>query len=439
MLILALVSGGILAFRPAPPEADLVFWTFAQSHADTYRSIIAEFEKQTGKKVDIQLVAPRAENTRLESMFMSGQSDRVLPDVVEIEITNVARFLRPPLKEVGLLPLNDYLQQGRWDQKIPATRLATWTKDNVIFGLPHDLHPVTIAYRQDLFQEAGINLEDAKTWPQFQQMCLQFQNYWRAKGYPTRHAMELSRSTADSLIIMLLQRGLNVIDQHEKIHINDPIVAQTLAFYAQLVAGQNAIGAQSGNSGIWTTDLLQGNLCAFFCPDWRASDPRDFAPQLAGKLRMIPLPKFESADSPTSTWGGTMIAITRNSRHHDDAWKLIEFLYLSRSGLDARLKVTDILPPLMTWWNLPIFHREDPYYGGQKIEELYIQMAAQLPARYVTPFTAVAESALTIVIGRATRYVENYGTAGLEAQCQQWLDFVAADLNRRIQHGRFDN
>ncbi|HEY2759362.1 MAG TPA: extracellular solute-binding protein, partial [Pirellulales bacterium] len=267
-----------------------------------------------------------------------------------------------------------------------------------------------------------------------------FQNYWRERGYPTRHAIELSRSKPDDLLQMLLQRHVNVVDQYEKIHVNDPIVAQTLAFYAQLIVGPNQIATDSaGASGVWTTDLVQGNLCSFFTPDWRASDIRDFAPQLAGKMRMMPLPKFDPGDAPTATWGGTMIAITRDSKHHDDAWKLIQFLYLSRTGLDARLKVTDILPPVMQWWDLPVFHKPDPFFGGQKIEELYVDLAHQLPARYVTPVSPIAEAAMGIVVDRAVKYVQANGTAGLEPQCQKWLDFVADDLSARIQNGRFND
>src|SRR5450432_5551 len=149
MIIIALISGGFLATRHEQPKSDLVFWTFTQSHADTYRSIIAQFEKESGLKVDIQIVAPIAENVRLESMFMSGQHDRALPDVVEVEISNVARFFRPPLDEIGFLPLNDYLKKDGWDKRILPSRLATWTKGATIFGVPHDVHPVSITYRQD--------------------------------------------------------------------------------------------------------------------------------------------------------------------------------------------------------------------------------------------------------------------------------------------------
>jgi multiple sugar transport system substrate-binding protein len=134
-----------------------------------------------------------------------------------------------------------------------------------------------------------------------------------------------------------------------------------------------------------------------------------------------------------------MIGITRDSKHHEDAWKLIQFLYFSQAGLDARLKVTNILPPVIDQWNDPRFHKEDPYFGGQKIDELYVDLARQIPRRYVTPVTPIAHSALGVVVNEAVRYVRENGTEGLEAHCQHWLDLAAEDLSARIKHGRFED
>src|SRR3954451_2023502 len=86
MLVMALLSGTVLLLHRTPPRANLTLWTFTEIHANTYRSIIDQFERQTNQDVDIQLLSDRAENVRLESMFMSGQAGDVLPDVVEIEI-----------------------------------------------------------------------------------------------------------------------------------------------------------------------------------------------------------------------------------------------------------------------------------------------------------------------------------------------------------------
>ena len=131
-------------------------------------------------------------------------------------------------------------------------------------------------------------------------------------------------------------------------------------------------------------DIVAGNLCAFLTPDWRIATPKKDAPAVSGLMRMMPLPRFAATDAPTSTAGGTMLGITRHSERKDDAWKLIEFLYFSDSGLQARQQTSNILPPVISQWDDPTYHREDPYFGGQKVDELYIQLARQTPARTPT-------------------------------------------------------
>lgn len=437
MLILAAITGAGITMRPKPAEADLVFWVFADGHARTYRSIIDQFERETGLRVDIQLLSGRAMPMRLQSLFMSAADGGPLPDLVELEISWVGRFFRPPVHEVGLLPLNEYLKSGDWDTRILEPRFASWSKQDAIFGVPHDVHPVTITFRKDLFDAAGVDPAQATTWRDFQDLCLQFQQYWRERGFPHRHAIEFPQSSAEYVNVMLLQRGINLIDDREGIHFTDPRVAETIAFYAQLVAGDRRIASESaGGAGVWTNDVVAGNLCAFMTPDWRVYDLKKYAPGLSGSLRMMPLPRFEPEDSPTSTWGGTMIGITRGSKRQDDAWKLIEFLYLSPTGLRAHQQFTNILPAVIEHWNDPTYHREDEFFGGQRVDELYIDLAHRIPRRYVTPASAIASVQLSVVLSRAVEHVRRHGTEGLEQQCRLWCAEAADDLRRRIEHGK---
>ncbi|HEY7120190.1 MAG TPA: hypothetical protein VH475_26620, partial [Tepidisphaeraceae bacterium] len=364
-----------------------------------------------------------------------------VPDAVELEIGSVAKYFRPPVRDVGLLPLNDLLARSGWIDKIVKARFAPWSKEGVIFGIPHDVHPIAIAYRQDLFTQAGIDLPAMKTWPQFRDACLRFQDYWRQRGVPNRHAVEMIDSSADQLIPMLLQRHLNPIDGEGHIQLTDPRFADTVAFYAECVAGPTRIASQStAGAGGMTRDLYDGNLCAFFTPDWRADDIKRFAPEMAGHLRMMPMPVFEPGDARTATWGGTMIGIPRNARDPQASWKLVEFLYLSKEGVAARRRYSNILPPVITMWDDPVYQRRDPYFGGQQIDLLYIELAKELPARYVTPATSTATSGLTKVMIDAADFVEGRrgDHAQLVAQCQAWLGEVARDVERRIKHGTFD-
>jgi len=462
MIAVAMICGVVIWARPNQRRADLTVWVFADSHYRAYQPLVAQFERETGLKVNLNLIAGRALNLRLSSLFMSDPKSPELPDIVEIEIGWVGQYFRPPVRDVGFLPLNDLLTTSGYYDKIVHTRFAPWSKQGIIFGIPHDVHPTTFSYRKDLFDEAGVDLSAAKTWPQFQEACLKFQDYWKKKGVAYRHAIELNESTADMFMLMLLQRHINPVDDYGHIHVAEPIVARTMAFYTQLVTGPRAIAGQSSSGqAAFTQDLNDGNICAYITPDWRVTYLRQYASDsLRGKMAMMPMPIFEPGDSPTTTWGGTMIGIPRENPHPQLAWKLLESLQFSRTAIEMRREETDILPPIKTYWTDDFYHHSDYWYeqraatrpaidsssprtskralyGDQRAVEMFTQLAGQIPPRYVTPATATAQAELSFVLNRAVDHFNQYGNQGLEEACQHWLDWSAADLQRRMDHWSF--
>jgi multiple sugar transport system substrate-binding protein/arabinosaccharide transport system substrate-binding protein len=389
------------------------------------------------------------ENIRLASAFMS-EAGAETPDLCEVEIHSIGQFLRPPSGDVGLLPLNGFLERSGWDKRIVASRFAPWSKidprtgERIIFGVPADVHPVTITYRKDLFDEAGVDLEGAKSWAEFQDRCLAFQAYWAAHGKPDRRAIALSSEGPDEIVEMLLQRHVNLIDGSGKLHFTDAKVLETAIFYAQLMAGPRAIGADVSSGVGWTEDLARGNVCAACTPDWKADDIREFSPELRGKVRMMALPRFEAGDAATSTSGGTMIGICRNCAHPEEAWKLLEFLYLSPEANAARIAAgDDVLPAVPEYWGEAIYHRRDSFFagagGGQDVGGLYVRLAGEIPERYVTPYTFQAELVLAAVVERGEEYVASHGgTEGLRRACDGWLAEAQDEMHGRIDFGKFE-
>jgi ABC-type glycerol-3-phosphate transport system substrate-binding protein len=205
-----------------------------------------------------------------------------------------------------------------------------------------------------------------------------------------------------------------------------------------MVAGPKNIGAQSsGGQAGFTKDLLEGNICAFLTPDWRITYLKQYSPPLTGKMRMMPLPVFEPTDSPTSTWGGTMVGITRGSKNKELAWELVKYLQFSPEALAARRKATDILPPIKSVWGEAQYHQPDPYFGGQRSQEMFVELAPKIPLRYVTPASSMASAELGVVLSLAVEHVRENGSDGLEPYCQVWLDRSAKDLQARIDHWKF--
>ncbi|MCC7350083.1 MAG: extracellular solute-binding protein [Phycisphaerales bacterium] len=443
MAAVAIAAGALVMVRPSPRTPDLTVWTFAVEHARMYRdridglpSLVEQYEAATGRRVKVQLMSANALDVRLLSLIHSQSHD--VPDLVEIEIGSIGKYFRAPLRGVGLLPLNDLLREGGLDGQIVPWRLAPWTKDGVIFGVPHDVHPVGLAYRKDLFDEAGIDPARAKTWEEFQAMGVRFQRFWRERGIERRWAMELPGASVDALRMMLQQRRIHLLGPDNSVHLDEAGVAKTVVFYARLVAGEGKIGedASAGEVG-FAKDLARGELCSLLMPDWRVGYLREYAPELKGKLAMMPLPRFEAEDAPTATWGGTMMGIVKNGSDPNRAWDLLRFLQFSPQALKARRQTSDILPPLKMAWDNSAYHRPDAFFGGQKIEELYVELAGQIPPSYSSPFAVLASAHLSAILNKAVREVEAGRIEGLEEKVKDWLAEAAGRLRGQIRFGEF--
>lgn len=440
LLLIASLMGlaGILLRNP-PPLYDATIWLFADSNARALGPAVAKYEAGRAGQLRIETMNPSAMATRLMSLFMNGSGPT--PDLVEIEVGSVGAYFRPPADQIGFLPLNDFLQRDGLIDRINPARLGMWSKEGRVFGIPLDVHPVAIAYRADLFEQAGIDLSTAITWRQFHEHCLAYENYWQTKGVD-RYAVELPTARADVLLAMLQQQGINLIDETGQTHFLDPLVGRTIRFYAGMVAGPNQVGTPgSGGAGLWLRDFSEGTTGAILCADWRAEILRNSAPELTGKVRLMALPKFSPTDAPTATWGGTMVGIPRMVRDPEKSWQLLKDLYLSDAVIRARAAQTGIVPAIVstipTGTAFPVGGVVDPalpetrtFFTPDSIPFEYL--AGQIPERHITPATGMAESYLAVVMNKA---IDAIATSGDDSIIDSWLQMAERDLRDRMAQG----
>ena len=405
--------------------ADEIVWTFDPSHLATYTepsglqaSLVELHYEQTGRRVQVQLMPARALDARLLSLILSGASGPDSPDLVEIEIGSVGKYFRADPEHIGLLPLDTFIAADPAARSLLPSRLATWTRSGHVFGIPRDVHPVTITFRQDLFDQAGVDLARCATWAEFHQACLRYQSYWAAHG-EQRWAIQLSRWSASDLMIMVQQQRISLIDDAGRVDIASEKLARTIAFYARLVSGPTKISSPVSDS-VSAQDLADANTAALFTPDWRVEYLK-WDPDLLGRLRMMPLPRFAEGDARTASWGGTMISIPRNCRDPQAAWRLLRDLQLTPAALYARQYHSTILPAVTTAWSGDVWDRPDPLYGGQAIGRLYVKLAEELPEQRISPYTMVISQAISAVLSDAQKHLEEHGEESLE-------DFCAARL-----------
>lgn len=427
ILVLAVLSGGWLALHPTPRKSStLTFWTFAPTHYDAYKQAVPSFEKaHPGVTVDVQLVSNQAVTSRLQAALWS---DLDVPDLVEVPIDFAGTFFRGKLENVGFADLTDRIQQAGLSKAMVAARFAPYTSRGRIFGLPHDVHPVMLAYRRDIFQKEGIDAAKIKTWGDFIRIG-------RRLTIPNqRYMIELFDTRDAHLASCLFQRGGGYFTPSGDCILDNETAVQTMLWYVPLLAGKNRIANSLGAGQILTKAVEDGYFVCLIAPDWRTKTFEMTIPRVAGKMALMPLPAVEVGGRQTSTWGGTMLGITKNGKSQDLAWQFALHLYLDKKELGERFRGTNIIPALREAWEQPAFHEPRPYWNNQPIGALYAKLAPQAPFQYTSPYITTAKAKLGEALVACLQFYKANGDAGFEeftrARLKQSADQVRALIRR---------
>jgi len=425
--VITLAAGLWLLFHPVPKKtATLTLWTFARTHALAYQKAVPSFEaKHLDTKVDVQLVHGVAVTSRLRAAFWA---DLDLPDLVEVEISSAGTFFRGRLEDIGFIDLTPWLKRTGLYDRIVKTRFAPYTNRGRIFGLPHDVHPVMLAYRRDLFEELGIDPDGIETWDDF------IREGRRVTIPGKRYMIQLSDSSAWSMEPFLFQREGGYFDADGKLIMDNEVAVETFKWYIPLVAGPSRIGIDIGGGDIFTRSVEEGYFLSFTCPDWRSKFVEGEIPRMAGRMALMPLPAFEPGGRRTTTWGGTMIGVTKKCRNKKLALQLAAHLYLDREELAERFRELNILPPLKDAWNHPAYNEPRPYWSSQPIGALYARLAVHVPPQYTSPFIEVAKAEMGQVVAACARYYRTHGEEGFEhfvrARLKRAADYVRSQMQR---------
>jgi arabinosaccharide transport system substrate-binding protein len=427
---LAVASGAYLAARRGQkPRYDLRLWTFAKPHGDAYLKMLPDFlRKHPSVSVDIQIVAGEAVTSRLQAAFWSNLD---VPDLAEVEISWAGSFFRGRLESIGFRDLTERIHQtGLWERIVQA-RFAPYTTRGRIFGIPHDVHPVMLAYRRDLVEKLGIDVERLRTWDEFVEVGR------RVTVPGKRFMMELPPEGLSALEVMLFQRGGGYFDAQGNCTLDNEIAIETMRYYAPLVAGKHRIGNDLGGGQIFTRALEDGYYLFMVAPDWRTKSIEQDVPKVAGRMALMPLPAFHPGGRRTSTWGGTMIGITKRCADPDLAWELIMHLYLNKEALAEQFRGTNILPPARDLWDHPAYDEPRPFWSNQPLGRLYANLAPETPPQYTSPYIGLAKAKLSEALIACVRYYDRYGVRGFDGFVRQQMARAAAEVRRQMRRNPY--
>ena len=424
------ISAGLCLAATQEPEkrrADLVVAVFAPSHQDAYERALPAFEKAHGVDVQLELTDWHALESRLQNAVLSGTE---VPDLVELIEGSLGFFTRGPAEDAGFVDLTDLIKEDGLDQDLVQSRLSLWSSRGRVYALPHDVHPVMLAYRRDLVEQRGIDVNKLDTWDAFVNMGRDLTRERDARGEPKSYAIDLPATGGVGLAALLLQRGVQMFDPQGNVAFDEERTVQTMHWYAVQTRGKDRIAFDCGWGQPLMKAMTDGLSLFYLTPDWRTRTFQLEVPNLSGKLAVMPLPAWERGGRRTSVWGGTALAISKDTKNLKLAWELAKHLYSDKATLGARFRSTNILPAFKSTWSVPEIGMPIPYFSGQAIGREYAALAAQTPAVYSSPVHRLALSKIDDAYAHAVQHFDAHGEAGLDEVIRRELHASAEAVTR---------
>ncbi len=431
------ILGAVLAFASRPGAAqqpDITFVTFAPEHAKAYQDILPEFERRTGSRVRMLVVDGSAMGSRLRAALEAGAQ---VPDVVELN--QFAPFTRGPVEDIGFTDLSERITRERIDQHLVTSRFSLWASRGHRFALPHDVHPVMLAYRKDVVERLGIQVEELTTWDKFTEVGRRIAQTRTPEGDIRHYMLDLPKdSSSGSFDILMQQADAYLFNEQGNVTFDSDLTVKIMSWYVKHARGKTQIGTAAGWGQALASNLKDERVLFVFTPDWRSHQFESNMPELSGQLRMIPLPAWKEGSRRTSYWGGTGIFITKASPKQELAWELAKFLYLDESTYGQRFLATYILPPVRSAWNLPELKQPIPYFGGQPIGQLYAALAPDVPAAIISTYDELAHTqASGALLEVGAWYEQTNDAAQLEAKVREALTTRANYVRATMSRNRF--
>jgi len=438
ILAIAGITSALVALLPRGEARGVQFWVFHRAYRDTYMPQIDERNRTRPETpFAVTLLSSDALERRVLSGFLAGTP---VADLIALHNGILPKVFLGPVDQIGLLDVTDRLHEEGLYERINEPSFSIMTSRGRIFGLPHDVHPVLLAYRADIVEAAGIDMSQIETWDDYFRVLRPLMVDNDGDGRPDRYLLSLSETRIDIITMLILQNDGILFDEQDRPIFANERNAETLSRIIPWLTGPD----RATTNVPWTSSghkqMLDGLAVGAIATDFILGVWKLENPQLAGKMKLMPLPAFERGGRRTSTRGGSMMGINKRSPYIDESWEMAKALLLSVTGAEQIWRETNVLSPVKPLWDAPFYHEPDPFFCGQRVGTLLIEAAPHVPTRPSSPYaeTVYAYFSNTAMALRAYAEKHNiYDPAALKPEALRLLQQQQDRLEKLISRNVF--
>jgi cellobiose transport system substrate-binding protein len=327
-------------------------------------------------------------------------------DIVAIDEGFIVQMKSQPQNFANLLDLGADGIKDRW---LPWKWQQSMSGDGRHqIGLGTDVGGLAMCYRKDLFAKAGLPTDRqavSKLWPDWQRYIETGKRFEARKT--GAHWFDASTNVYNAMLGQASQ-GYYSPDNRLVIDSN-PAVKQAWDLTVQAVqAGESANLAAF--SAQWNTGFQRGAFATITCPAWMMGYIQGQAPKTSGKWDVAAVP------GGGGNWGGSFLAIPKQSRHQQEAYALAAWLTAPEQQLTI-FKKTGNLPSQPQLYSDPsVAGFKNPFFSNAPVGQIFTTAARTLQPQYLGPKNGPVRQA----VENGLRRVEQ----GRQAPDQAWRQAV---------------
>ncbi len=342
--------------------------------------------------------------TKLLPELASGQG---VPDVFMVQNTDIKSFSNK--YEGQLLPLNDLVEPEKDNFVASALSTCYNEKDGNYYGVPIDIGPCALMYRTDIFESAGVKVEDIITWDDYIEAG---KKILEATGGATKMTgFNFNGATSQDYMKMLLaQQGGSYYNADGSVNLaSDEMILAAETLKKMIDAGIMMDFPDEWNDRI--TALNADQICTLPYPAWYGVVMKDSVADQKGLWAYAPMPAFEGTNGYVCL-GGSVLAVSASSECPEVAKEFVRFSLMDPGQADI-LYGQSQFEAYKPYYEADCYKEVDEYFGV-KVGETFAQWTDSPEIDFGEYFTDVS-SALSTAIGEIFVNGKDAGAALEEA------------------------
>ncbi|MEU2337603.1 extracellular solute-binding protein [Streptomyces sp. NPDC006654] len=325
-----------------------------------------------------------------------------LADVTGIEVGRIKEVVdTQAAKFTDLSKTIDVSDWVSWKEK-QAT-----AKDGTVIGAGTDIGPMSLCYRRDLFQQAGLPTDRdavakavAGGWEDY----LKLGEQYKKKAPSGTYFMDSASAMYNAVVSSSAQQYYDA--DGKAIYKNSPSVQQGWNLAAEAASKKLTHGLAQFTDA-WTAALRKGSVATVACPAWMAG-------QISTNSGDAFKGKWDIAKAPGTTaanWGGSFLAVPKSGKHTKEAAELVKWLTAPEQQAEV-FKAIGVFPSNKGAYELAsVKNATLPYFNNAPIGQIYADEAKSIPEAVLGPKDATIKDTISTQINN----MEQRGTKPADA------------------------